>query len=185
MREMRQSMRRCARESTRVRMRRKIKELITIRVSSILKMPLLNSLPPEAKLDQVTSTATKHANKSFLSRLGGFFLRISLWVVGWIWIGWVVSFGGFDGFLLLVVVGATNKFRSTLPTLVLTSLKPNTQFISGFGCTLLNPTQIILNQFLAHNHSLKMRSQIGNLLLQPGVLFGSTEKLTLKRTTHI
>jgi hypothetical protein len=28
----------------------------------ILKAPLLNSLAPEAKLIQVTSTATKHAN---------------------------------------------------------------------------------------------------------------------------
>jgi hypothetical protein len=39
-----------------------------------------------------------------------------------------VSFGGFDYFLLLVVVGASNKLRSTLPTLVLTPLKANTQF---------------------------------------------------------
>jgi hypothetical protein len=73
----------------------------------------------EAKLIQVTSTATKHANKSFLSRLGGFFLHISLGVEGWLWIG-------FDSFLLLVVVGSRNKLRSSLPTLVLTSLKPNT-----------------------------------------------------------
>jgi hypothetical protein len=34
---------------------------------------LLNSLAPEAKLIQVTSTATKYANKSFLSWLGEFF----------------------------------------------------------------------------------------------------------------
>jgi hypothetical protein len=33
-------------------------------------MPLLNSLTPEGKLIQVTSTATKYANKRFLSRLG-------------------------------------------------------------------------------------------------------------------
>jgi hypothetical protein len=92
--------------------------------------------------------ATKHANKSLLSRLRGFFPHIFLGVEGWLWIGWVVSFGGFDCFLLLVVVGARNKLGSTLSTLVLTSLKPNTQFVCGFGYTLLNPTQIILNQFV-------------------------------------
>jgi hypothetical protein len=80
-------------------------------------------------------------------------------------IGWVVSFGGFDCFLLLVVVGARNKFGSTLYTFVLTSLKPNTQFVYGLGCTLLHTVQVILNHFLAHNSSLKMRSQAGNLLL--------------------
>jgi hypothetical protein len=74
----------------------------------------------------VTSTTTKYANKSFLSRLGGFFLHTSLGVKGWLWIGWVVSFGGFDYFLLLVVVGARNKLRITLPTHVLTPLKANT-----------------------------------------------------------
>jgi hypothetical protein len=90
MSELRQSTRRSARQSTwesvrrstrvkarqnmRIRMRWKINELITIWVSSILNTPPLNSLPLEAKLIQVTSTATKHANKSFLSRLGGFFL---------------------------------------------------------------------------------------------------------------
>jgi hypothetical protein len=37
-------------------------------------MLLLNSLVSEAKLIHVTSTATKYANKSFLSQLGGFFL---------------------------------------------------------------------------------------------------------------
>jgi hypothetical protein len=87
---------------------------------------LLNSLTSEAKLIQVTNTTTKHANKSFLSRLGGFFLHFSLGVEGRLWIGWVVSFGGFDYFLLLVVVGVSNKLRSTLPTLVLTPLKANT-----------------------------------------------------------
>jgi hypothetical protein len=50
-------------------------------------MPLLDSLSPEEKLIQVTSTATKHANKSFLSRLGSFFPYLSLWVEGWLWIG--------------------------------------------------------------------------------------------------
>jgi hypothetical protein len=183
-------------------------------------MPLLNSLAVEAKLIQVTSTATKDAHKSFLSWLGGFFLHFSLRVEGWLWIGWVVSFGGFDCFLLFVVVGGRNKFtatklahknflfwlggfflhfslgvegrlwigwvvsfggfdcfllfvvvggrnklESTILTLVLTPLKPNTQFVCGLGCTLLNSTQIILTYFLTHHHSLKIRSQLGNLLL--------------------
>jgi hypothetical protein len=63
--------------------------------------------------------AIKHVNKSLLSHLRGFFLHTSLGVKGWIWIRWVVSFGGFDCFLLLVVVGARNKLRSTLPPLFL------------------------------------------------------------------
>jgi hypothetical protein len=83
-------------------------------------MPLLDSLETEAKLIQVTSMATKHANKNFLSWLGSFFPHFSLGVERWLWIGWVVSFGGFDCFLL--------------------------------------------NHFLAHHSSLKMRSQVGNLL---------------------
>jgi hypothetical protein len=53
----------------------------------------------EAKLIQVISTATKYANKSFLSRLEDFFPHFSLWVEGWLWARWVVSFGGFDCFL--------------------------------------------------------------------------------------
>jgi hypothetical protein len=100
MSELRQSMWKCARRSTRVkarwdmriRMRRKINKLITIWVSSILNTPQ-NSLPPEAKLIQVTSTATKYAHKNFLSRLGGFFPYFSLWVGGWLWVGCVMSFG--------------------------------------------------------------------------------------------
>jgi hypothetical protein len=80
----------------------------------------------EAKLNQVTNTATKHANKSFLSRLGGFFPHFSLGVEGWLWTEWVVSFGGFDYFLLFVVVGGRNKLGSSLLTLVLTPLKANT-----------------------------------------------------------
>jgi hypothetical protein len=51
-------------------MRRKINKLIMIRVSSIIKVSLLYSLAMEAELIQVTSTATKHANKIFLSWLG-------------------------------------------------------------------------------------------------------------------
>jgi hypothetical protein len=109
----------------RIRTRRKINELITIWVSSILNMPPLNSLTPEAKLIQVTSTATKHAHEGFLSWLGGFSLHTSLWVEGWLWIGWVMGFGWFECFLFFMVAGARNKLRSTLLILFLTSLKPN------------------------------------------------------------
>jgi hypothetical protein len=125
-------------------------------------VPLINSLATEAKLIQVTSTATKNATKSFLSLLGNLFPPLSLGVEGWPWTGWVVSFGGFDCFLFLVVVGARNKLGSTLHTLVLTPLKVNTQFVCRFGCTLLNSTQIILNNFLTHHSSLKTSSQICN-----------------------
>jgi hypothetical protein len=119
----------------------------------------------EAKLVQVTSTATKYAHKSFLSRLEDFFPHFSLWVEGWLWVGWVVSFGGFDYFLLLVIVGARDELRSTLHTLVRAPLKTNTQLVCGLGCTLINMTQIILNRFLTHNRPLKMRSHVSNLLL--------------------
>jgi hypothetical protein len=125
MRKMRQSMRKSVRQSVRVRTRQKIKEVITIWVSSIVKATLLNSLVTEAKLIQVTYIAMKHANKSSLSRLGGFFPHFSLGVEGWLWIGWVVVFCGFDCFLLFVVVGGRNKLESSLLTLVLTSLKAN------------------------------------------------------------
>jgi hypothetical protein len=66
----------------------------------------------------VTSTATKHTNKSFLSWLRGFFPYFSLWVEGCLWVGWVVSFGGFDCCFLFVVGGVRNKFGSTLLTLL-------------------------------------------------------------------
>jgi hypothetical protein len=89
-----------------------------------------------------------------------------------------VGFGWFECFLLFVVVGARNKLESTLLTLFLTSLKCNTQFVCGFDCTLLIPTQIILNHLLTQLGFLKMHSQISNL-------FGSMEKLTLERATHI
>jgi hypothetical protein len=145
-------------------MRQKISKLITIRVSSIIKVPLLDSLVTGAKLIHVTSTATKHSNKSFLSWLGGIFSYFSIGVEGWLWIGWVVIFGGFDCFFLFVVVGARNKLGAVFSPLS-SHLKTNTQFISGLGCTLLNPTQIILNHFLTHHYSLKLRSQIRNLLL--------------------
>jgi hypothetical protein len=128
-------------------------------------MPLLNSLMPEAKPIQVTNMTIKHTNKSFISRLGGFFLHTSLGVKGWLGIGWVVSFGGFDGFLLFVVGGAGNELGSTLLTLILTSIKVNTQFVCGLCCTHLNLTQALLNHFLAQNSFLKTCSQIGNFLL--------------------
>jgi hypothetical protein len=89
-----------------------------------------------------------------------------------------VDFGWFECFFLFVEIGATNEHRSTLLTLILISLKPNTQFVCGLACTLLIPAQIILN------HLLKMCSQIGNLLLKLSILFGSMEKLTLERGTR-
>jgi hypothetical protein len=126
---------------------------------------------------------TKHANKGFISQLGGFSLHTSLWVEGWLWIEWVMGFGWFESFLFFMVPGARNKLRSTLLTLFLTSLKSNTQSVCGHGCTLLNPAQIILDHFLTQNNFLKMCSQIGNLLLKLGVLFGCMDKLTLERGT--
>jgi hypothetical protein len=92
----------------------KINKIITILVSSIIKVHLLYSLVMEAKLIQATMTAIKYANKSLLSWLGGFFPHFSLGFETWLWIGWVVSFGGFECFLLFVVVGARNKLESTI-----------------------------------------------------------------------
>jgi hypothetical protein len=115
----------------------------------------------------------------------GFFPHFSLRVEGRLWVGWVVSFGGFDCCFLFVVGGARNKLGSTLLTLIFTPLKTNTQFVCGFGCTLLNPTKIILDHFFAQSNFLMTCSQIGNLLLKLGVLFGSMEKLTLERATRI
>jgi hypothetical protein len=185
MSELRQSTRRSVRQSARERVRRKIRKHITIWVSGIIKTSPLNPLTPEAKLIQVTHTATKHANKGFLSRLGGFFSHFSLRVEGRLWIGWVVDFGWFECFLLFVIVGARNKLRSTLLTLVSTSFKINTQFVCGFCGTLLNSTQIILDHFLTQSSFLKTCSQIGNLLLKFSALFDSMEKLTLERATRI
>jgi hypothetical protein len=135
-----------------------------------------NPLASEAKLMQVTRTTTKHANEGFLSRIGGFFSHFSLRVEGWLWVGWVESFGGFDCCFLFVIEGAGKELKSTLLTLILTPLKTSTQFVCGFGCTLLNPTQILLNYFLAQNDFLKTRSQINNILLKLGVLFDSIKK---------
>jgi hypothetical protein len=132
----------------------------------------------------VTRTTTKHANKGFLSWLRGFFPHFSLRVEWWLWVGWVVSFGGFDCCFLFVIGGAENELESTLLILILTPLKTNTQFVCGFGCTLLNPTQIILNHFLAQNDFLKTRSKISDLQLKLDVLFGSMKKLTLERDTR-
>jgi hypothetical protein len=83
-----------------------------------------------------------------------------------------------------VIGGVGNELESTLLTIILTPLKINTQFVCGFGCTLLNLTQILLNHFLAQNDFLRTRSQISDLLLKLDVLFGSMEKLTLERDTH-
>jgi hypothetical protein len=190
-RELRKSMCRSARWSPRVkarwkmrvRTRQKINELITIWVSSILNMPPLNSFSLEAKLIQMTTTTTKHENESFLSWLGGFSLHTSLWVEGWLWIGWVMGFSWFEWFLFFMVAGARNKPRSTILTLLLTSLKPNTQSVCGLGCTLLNLAQILLDNFLAQNSFLKPWSQTSNLLLKLSVLFGTMEKLTLEWNT--
>jgi hypothetical protein len=114
-------------------------------------VPPLSPLEPEAKLVHVIGMAIKHANKSLISQLGGFFPHFSLRVEGKLWVGWVVSFGGFDYFLLLVVGGAENELGSTFLTLILTPLKTNTQFVCGFGCILPNPAQVILYHFLAQN----------------------------------
>jgi hypothetical protein len=94
-----------------------------------------------------------------------------------------MGFAWFECFLYFMVAGARNKLGSTLLTILLTSLKPNTQSVCGLGCTLLNPAQILLDHFLTQTSFLKACSQIGNLLLKLGVLFGSIEKLTLERDT--
>jgi hypothetical protein len=80
--------------------------------------------------------------------------------------------------------GARNELGSTFLTFILTPLKTNIQFVCGFGYTLLNPTQIIINYLLSQNSLLKTCSQIDNLLLKLGVLFSSMEKLTLERATQ-
>jgi hypothetical protein len=82
-----------------------------------------------------------------------------------------------------MVARARNKLRITLLTFFLTSLKHKTQSVSGLGCTLLNPAQILLDHFLTQSSFLKMCSQIGNFLLKLGVLFDSIEKPTLERDT--
>jgi hypothetical protein len=84
-----------------------------------------------------------------------------------------------------VVGGARNELGRTLLTFILTPLETNTKFLCGFGCTLLNPTQIVLSQFLADHSTLKVRSQISNLLLWLGVPFGCMENHTLERATRI
>jgi hypothetical protein len=94
-----------------------------------------------------------------------------------------VSFGEFDCHFLFVVGGARNKLGCTLLTLILTPLKTNTQSVCGLGCTLLNSTQILLDHLLTKGSFLKTCSEIGNLLLKLGVLFGSMDNLTLERNT--
>jgi hypothetical protein len=119
-------------------------------------MPLLHSLVLKAKLIQVTHMTTKHTNVNFLTWIWSIFLHTSRGVEGWLGIGWVVGFGWFECFFLLLITGARNKLESTLFTFILTSLETNTQFICGFSCALLNTTQVFLNHFLTHNDSLKM-----------------------------
>jgi hypothetical protein len=94
-----------------------------------------------------------------------------------------MSFDWFECFLFFMIAGAMNKLGRTLLTLILTPFKLNTQSVCGFGCTLINPAQILLDHFLTQSSFLKACSQIGNLLLKLGVIFGSMEKLTLERDT--
>jgi hypothetical protein len=70
-----------------IKMRRKINELNVISVSSIIKACFLNSLVIEEKLIQVTSMATKHANKSYLSWFGVSFLTCLLGRMALDWMG--------------------------------------------------------------------------------------------------
>jgi hypothetical protein len=126
MSELRQSTRRSVRQSARERAMRKIRKLIMIWVSGIIKAHPPNLLTSEAKLIQVTRTATKYANEGFHSWLGGFFPHFSLRVEVGLWIRWIVGFGWFECFLFFMVVGARNKHRDTPLTLVPTSLKINT-----------------------------------------------------------
>jgi hypothetical protein len=94
-----------------------------------------------------------------------------------------MSFDWFECFLFFMIAGARNKLGRTLLTLILTPFKLNTQSVCGLGCTLINPAQILLDHFLTQSSFLKACSQIGNLLLKLGVIFGSMEKLTLERDT--
>jgi hypothetical protein len=64
--------------------------------SLIVHTPLLHSLVPNAKLIQVSRTATKHANVNFLTWIWSSFLYTSLGDEGWLGIGWVVVFGWFE-----------------------------------------------------------------------------------------
>jgi hypothetical protein len=67
---------------------KKIKKLITIWVSGIIKTPPLNPFLPKTKLIQVTRMTTKHARKGLLSQLEGCFPRFSIRVEGRLSIGW-------------------------------------------------------------------------------------------------
>jgi hypothetical protein len=64
-----------------------------------------------------------HTVKTSSHSVWGFLLHTSLEVKGWLEIGCVVSFGGFDAFLRFVIGGAGNEFESTLLTLIITPLK--------------------------------------------------------------
>jgi hypothetical protein len=83
-----------------------------------------------------------------------------------------------------MVGGTGNELGSTLLTFILTPLKAYTQSVCGFGCTLLNPTQVLLNHLQIQFSFLKSSSQISDLLLKLNVLLGSMERLTLERDTR-
>jgi hypothetical protein len=127
-------------------------------------MHVLNSLAPKAKLIQVISTAIKHANKSFLSRRGGFFPHFFLWIEGWLWIGWVVGFDWFECFLFFVVVRARIKLEHSSPPL---SHMSQTQHPICMWIWLhsLQHGSNHSQSFFHKNSLLKMCSHIGNLLL--------------------
>jgi hypothetical protein len=130
----------------------------------------------------MTSTATKYANKSFLSQLGGFFPCSSLWVEGWLWVGWVVSFAGFDCCFLFVVGGLRMNLGALFSPLSSHLSKPTHNLyvdLVALSSTRLKSSSIIFSLKIVF----KAHSQISNLLLKLGVLFDSMEKLTLERGT--
>jgi hypothetical protein len=112
---------------------------------SFLHSPHASS--PFSCAESTTDPSDLHSHKRCkckLTWIWSIFLHTSLGGEGWHGIGWVVGFGGFQCFFLLVIIGARNKLESTLFTFILTSLKTNTQFVCGFSCTLLNSTQVLL-----------------------------------------
>jgi hypothetical protein len=77
-----------------------------------------------------THPSDPHGHKIYKQKLSlsawGFFPHLSLRVEGRLYIGWVVGFGEFNCFLLLLVGGARNELGITLLTFILTPLKINT-----------------------------------------------------------
>jgi hypothetical protein len=113
-------------------------------------MPLLHSLVSKVKLIQVTRMATKYANVNFLTWIWSIFLHTSLGVEGWLGIGLVVGFNGFQCFFLFVIIDARNKLGSTIFTFILISLKTNTQIIFGFW---LQSPQLDSSHLQSFSHS--------------------------------